>query len=108
MDFQDGIGRSSLFWSIQKGNIPAAMFLIELGADINASTNDGNTPLMEASTRGYISVVKKLIERGARLDASQKDGRTPLVAAVKNGHLLVAEYLFSVQWNITLPKSKFV
>ena len=108
IDFQDGMGRSALFWSIQTGNIQAAKLLIELGADVNQSTNNGNNPLIEASSGGHISVVKKLIERGARLDASQKDGKTPFIAAVENGHPLMAEYLFSVQWNITLPEGKFV
>ena len=141
IDFQDGMGRCALFWSIQKSNIQAATFLIDLGVDVNPSTNDSKTPLIiaiqkghsqlaehliergadvnvltndgyspliKASALGYISVVKKLIERGARLDASQKDGQTPYIAAVENGHPVVAEYLFSLQWNITLPEGKFV
>ena len=103
INFQDGLGRSLLLLAIQKGNLQVAVSLIQHGADVNASTNSGNTPLIEASARRYISVVKKLIERGARL--TQKDEQSPFITAVKNSPTDVAEYLLSVS---TLSKGKFV
>ena len=105
---QDGTGQSALLLASHNGNMDSVEFILNHGADVYLSSRDGNTPLIQASADGHISVVKKLIERGARMDVSQKDGRTPIIAAVENGHLHVAEYFFSVQWNVTLPKGRFV
>ena len=105
---QDGTGQSALLLASHNGNLDSVEFILKHGADVYLSSRDGNTPLIQASADGHISVVKKLVERGARLDAPQKDGQTPFITAAKNGHPNIAEYLLSVQWNITSSKGKSV
>lgn len=39
--------------------------LLEAGADINAQTEDGQTPIMYAAVNGQFDVVYDLLERGA-------------------------------------------
>ena len=61
--------------------------LLERGADVNAaSTDDGETALMEACQYGRAEVVRFLLERGADVNAVKKDGFTPLMLACSNGH----------------------
>jgi ankyrin repeat protein len=54
---------------------------IELGADVNAVTDDGETALHLAAALGLTGIVQLLVDSGARLDVRNKRGLTPLGAA---------------------------
>jgi uncharacterized protein len=58
--------------------LEAVRMLVDLGADVNASNNAGDTPLHGAANAGYAEVIQLLAERGARLNTVNKAGRTPL------------------------------
>jgi ankyrin len=51
---------------------------LEFGADVNATTEKGETALHSAAKLGYNSVVQFLAENGARLDVKNGRGETPL------------------------------
>ena len=53
----------------------------ELGADVNAASDVGETAMHAAAYRGANSVVQYLFDRGAELDVVALDGRTPLRVA---------------------------
>ena len=53
---------------------------LELGADVNASNQAGDTALHTAATRGLNTVVQLLADKGAQLNAKNKRGLTPLAA----------------------------
>jgi hypothetical protein len=63
--------------------------LLEIGAELEASINDGARPLHVATDHGHVAVVKTLVELGADKDASAVDGATPLHTAAYNGHVEV-------------------
>jgi ankyrin repeat protein len=56
------------------------LFLMENGANVNAQTKDGFTPvpLHLASMNGHDSVVLLLLKSDADINANDKDGWTPL------------------------------
>src|SRR5580765_1570950 len=65
-----------------KEAIDAIALLLDLGLDINASNDAGDTALHVAATgRGSPDIVRFLVERGASLQAKNKRGQTPLAAA---------------------------
>ena len=61
--------------------LEAVRLLIELGADVNATSNIGDTALHAAAWEGMNSLVQALVDRGARLDAKNKYGETPMSVA---------------------------
>jgi ankyrin repeat protein len=63
--------------------IEAITLCMQVGIDINAATNTGETALHAAiSGRGAEPIVRFLVESGADLQAKNKQGRTPLDVAV--------------------------
>jgi ankyrin repeat protein len=62
--------------------LEAVAAAIELGGDINATDEGGDTALHSAAGRGYDTVVQFLAEHGADLDVKNKRGRTALAIAL--------------------------
>ena len=54
---------------------------LELGADVNAANNDGDTPLHGAAWRGANDIILRLVAEGAELHVENKRGFTPLQIA---------------------------
>jgi len=65
----------------------------ELGADVNAVSELGETAMHAAAYRGANSVVQYLFDKGAKLDVVAVDGRTPLIVAdgVEYGNSFAAQ-----------------
>lgn len=66
--------------------------LIEAGADVNATDNRGQTPLMWAVTKN-VYAIEFLIEKGASLDIKDHEGRTALDWAKTKHHTTAIETL---------------
>ena len=49
----------------KKGNLELVKLLINAGASVNLSDNDGWTPLIAAAHKGHKEVCKALLENGA-------------------------------------------
>jgi hypothetical protein len=79
--------------------------LVELGADVNCSTERGWTPLHSAATRGHTCTVIRLGALGANLEARDSYGRTPLHMAARWGWRETAEALLSLGANACGPDS---
>ncbi|MEX2303583.1 MAG: ankyrin repeat domain-containing protein [Bryobacterales bacterium] len=65
----------------------------EVGADVNAVNDVGETAMHAAAYRGANSVVQYLYDKGAKLDMVALDGRTPLIIAdgVEYGNSFAAQ-----------------
>ncbi|MEA2042399.1 MAG: ankyrin repeat domain-containing protein [Bacteroidota bacterium] len=61
-----------------------AFYLLKGGANPNAYTDDGVTPLMYASEKGNIYLCKALIKYGADVNINPLDGTTALISACRN------------------------
>lgn len=90
-------GVPMLCLAIRHKHLDAINYLIELGADINAISEDRhNSPLMDAASNGFLEAIKLLVSEGADLECLSKNGQTALVLAVGNGDEEVSNYLLSV------------
>lgn len=61
--------------------------LIDLGANIDATDDNGDTPLFEAAREGSFETVKILVENGADINWQNNRNRTSLDLANENGDL---------------------
>jgi ankyrin repeat protein len=73
--------------------IEAIKLCLDLGLDIDAATDEGETALQGASQRGADTVVSYLISRGADVTAKDKKGHT----ALRGEHVQT----FAAQWKAT-------
>ena len=92
IDTEDGItplmAAAGISWAsnqdrASEAQVLEAVTLIveELGADVNAVSDVGETAMHAAAYRGANSVVQYLFDQGAELDVVALDGRTPLRVA---------------------------
>ena len=58
--------------------LEAVQLALQLGSDINAADEDGDTALHLAAAKGSNAIVQLLVEKGAKLEVKNKHGQTPL------------------------------
>jgi len=75
-------------------NVDLATLLINARADINAQDNNGNTPLILASSKST-KIATHLIHKGANVNAVNKYGDTPLINAFYQGYTNLATLLIN-------------
>jgi hypothetical protein len=73
-------GSTPLLVAATFGQVEAAKFLIEKGANVNATSNDGATALHGAAFFCHTEIVKLLLDKGAEVNAKNIRGETPLDA----------------------------
>jgi len=73
-------GSTPLLVAATFGQVEAAKLLIEKGANVNGTSNDGATALHGAAFFCHTEIVKLLLGKGAVVDAKNIRGETPLDA----------------------------
>lgn len=87
-------GMHPLHVAISSKQVRVAELLIEAGADVNATADDGNTPLIYASCyREMVPVVRRLLDRGAAVNVKGAGGKTAADFASANGNREILELL---------------
>jgi ankyrin repeat protein len=81
----DKKGVTPLHVAVVRQNPKLVALLLKHGANVDAKTKTGWTPLMDASHDGYIGCMKILIEHGADVNVRNKGGWTPLMQIMKHG-----------------------
>ena len=65
------------------------------GTDVNATNQEGNTPLHRAAIKGNTEIAKALIARGANVNATDLSEWTPLHWAVVKNHIEIIDSLIT-------------
>ncbi len=80
---RDDLGTPMLNIACRNDNFEFVQMIFELGADINAVSEDrGYTAVMDAVWRGNEKITKYLISKGADLNTINKEGQNNLILAV--------------------------
>ena len=88
---REGTDFTPLHWAAQAGAMKCARWLLSHGAEVDAETVSGLTPLHLATD--HSAMIWLLAENGADLNAADTKGRTPLHHATYDGMLEAAEVL---------------
>ncbi len=82
------------------GHKEVVEFLLQRGANIEARTERGVTPLYIAVKDSQKEIVELLLQHGANIEAKEEDGFTPLHIAAKDGQKEIVELLLQCGANI--------
>ena len=74
-------------------HVQVARFLLENGATVDATEEDGYTALMFCCENGHEQCVNALVEAKANIHAKNKDKDTALDIARREGHAVVCQLL---------------
>lgn len=78
----DFYGRKELHNAVIDRDVPKVQSLVASGADVNASDDNGWTPLHFAVQEGIFATVALLLDAGAHVDPQDSHGNTPLFKAL--------------------------
>ena len=77
---------TSLHCAILKNNETTVAALLAAGADKEAKTDDGSTPLHQAVGHGHTHIAKLLLDAGVLVNSIDERGNRPLHIAAARGH----------------------
>lgn len=86
-------GLEELIPAVESGDVAKVEALLDSGADVNAKTHTGATPLIYASWHGHTDVVKALLDHGADVNTVTHDGKTALSIASEKRHSEIVKLL---------------
>lgn len=84
-----------LMTAINAKQVDMAKFLVESGADVNYSGNQGLNALILSAGVMPVEFIGYLLEKGAKIDAADEQGGTPLHWAAYHGRTDAIEFLLS-------------
>lgn len=76
-----------LWCAAVEGRLEALRVLAEAGADVNASSDSGSTPVRSACFMTHLDVVRFLVARGADIHRPNHNGGTCLINSVQSVRL---------------------
>ncbi|NXY18911.1 TANC1 protein, partial [Atrichornis clamosus] len=80
------------------GHEEVVTLLLEFGAAIDGTSENGMTALSYAAAAGHMNVVSLLCKRGAKADCADKKGQCALVHSALRGHCGILEFLLGLVW----------
>uniref|UniRef100_A0A8B9BLG8 Tetratricopeptide repeat, ankyrin repeat and coiled-coil containing 1 n=1 Tax=Anser brachyrhynchus TaxID=132585 RepID=A0A8B9BLG8_9AVES len=80
------------------GHEEVVTLLLEFGAAIDGTSENGMTPLSYAAAAGHMNIVSLLCKKGAKADYLDKKGQCALVHSALRGHCDILKYLLDVVW----------
>jgi hypothetical protein len=94
-------GMTGLHYACKNSNLAIAVMLTEAGANVNARTGDGRTPLHLAAQFSTIEIVGHLLCLGVFYDAKDEFGLMAIDLAFQNKNKATFDYLD--HWNKLIP-----
>jgi len=97
-----GASENPLMKAARYSYFKIAEFLLDNGANIEARSYEGNTPIQFAAWEGQLEMIKFLVDRGANIDTTNDLNWNALMQACVEGYYEIVEYLIKKGSNIHL------
>ncbi|XP_014272664.1 receptor-interacting serine/threonine-protein kinase 4 isoform X1 [Halyomorpha halys] len=82
VDLRNDLCKTPAHLAAISGSVESLQILLDHGASLSATTEEGYTVLHEAAKHGHTEIVKWLLDRGAEIEARDRQGQTALHTAV--------------------------
>ncbi|XP_060246202.1 protein TANC1 isoform X4 [Meriones unguiculatus] len=86
------------------GHEEVVTLLLEFGACLDGTSENGMSALCYAAAAGHMKLVCLLTKKGARVDHLDKKGQCALVHSALRGHSDILQYLLSCEWSAGPPQ----
>ncbi|KAL9848364.1 protein TANC1 isoform 1-T1 [Geothlypis trichas] len=86
------------------GHEEVVTLLLEFGAAIDGTSENGMTALSYAAAAGHMNIVSLLCRKGAKADLADKKGQCALVHSALRGHRAILEFLLGLPWLSPCPE----
>ncbi|XP_063503628.1 protein TANC1 isoform X14 [Pongo pygmaeus] len=86
------------------GHEEVVTLLLEFGACLDGTSENGMTALCYAAAAGHMKLVCLLTKKGARVDHLDKKGQCALVHSALRGHGDILQYLLTCEWSPAPPQ----
>lgn len=94
--------RAPLCFASSQGHEDIVHELLSAGAEVDATDEEGRSPLQLASLAGHVRAVKALLRAGgSATHAGEEDGRTALHRAASRGHVDVVNMLLKARADLS-------
>ncbi len=91
---------AQLHRAARTGDVAAIERLVAAGADVNAKSSKGRTPVHWAAASGQVSAIRALAKAGAAIDAGDEERYTALALAARQGHVAAVDALVNLGANV--------
>uniref|UniRef100_A0A7M4ERW0 Protein TANC1 n=1 Tax=Crocodylus porosus TaxID=8502 RepID=A0A7M4ERW0_CROPO len=83
------------------GHEEVVALLLEFGAAVDGTSENGMTALSYAAAAGHMNIVSLLCKRSERADYLDKKGQCALVHSALRGHCDILQYLLNIDWTVS-------
>jgi len=82
--------QTALMWAAAEGHDDVVTGLIEMGANVNATSKTGFTPIVFAAIKDDVPAIKTLLAAGANPNVALASGAKPMIVALQYRHTAAA------------------
>ena len=91
-----------------KGHAEVCDLLLERGADVNATDENGSSPLMVSVRAGRTDIAKFLVNKGANINSADEFRDTPLIVASLKGYKDIVKLLLEKRVDVNAKNNNGV
>ena len=100
LDPVDAAHQTPLLHAVRNDHVAAAVFLIEVGSNINAQAANMDSPWLLAGALGRTEMLRHMIPKGPDLSLRNRFGGTALIPACERGHVETVKLLLTTNIDV--------